>query len=102
MLQVTVNTCTCTDVFTVITTKDQSGGIYYSYSTGSQRFMTIVHKPRPPATTPFRLWSVYNKSLAPCYNYNVFLSGTYTRLLLLALLLVLRTCNNTDAVIFSV
>ena len=27
-VEVTVNTCTCTDVFTVITTKDQSGGMY--------------------------------------------------------------------------
>ena len=27
-IKVTVNTCTCTDVFTVITTKDRSGGIY--------------------------------------------------------------------------
>ena len=27
-IEVTVNTCTCTAVFTVITTKDQSGGIY--------------------------------------------------------------------------
>ena len=26
-VEVTVNTCTCTNVFTVITTKDQSGGI---------------------------------------------------------------------------
>ena len=35
------NTCTCTDVFTVITTKDQSGGIYNSYSTGGQGFMAV-------------------------------------------------------------
>ena len=27
-VEVTVNTCTCTDVFTITTTKDQSGGIY--------------------------------------------------------------------------
>ena len=26
--EVTVNTCTCTDVFTVITTKHQSSGLY--------------------------------------------------------------------------
>ena len=31
-IEVTVNTCTCTDVFTMITTKDQSGGIYNTYS----------------------------------------------------------------------
>ena len=29
-VEVTVNTCTCTDVFTI--TKDQSGGIYNNYS----------------------------------------------------------------------
>ena len=44
---VTVNTCTCTDVFTIITTKDQSGGIYNSYSTGGQGFMAVVNKPPP-------------------------------------------------------
>ena len=33
MLEVTVNICTCTAVFTVITTTDQSGGIYNSCST---------------------------------------------------------------------
>ena len=43
-VEVTVNTCTCTDV---ITTKDQSGGIY---STGGQGFMAVVSKPRPRAT----------------------------------------------------
>ena len=37
-IEVTVNTCTCTDVFTVIT-KAQSGGTYNSYSTGGQGFM---------------------------------------------------------------
>ena len=40
-IEVTVNTCTCTDMFTVITTKDQSGGIYNSYSTGGQGFMGV-------------------------------------------------------------
>ena len=45
--EVTVNTCTCTDVFTIIKTKDQSGGIY---STGGQGFMASVNKPRPRAT----------------------------------------------------
>ena len=29
-IEVTGNICTCTDVFTIITTKDQSGGIYNS------------------------------------------------------------------------
>ena len=43
--KVNVNTCTCTDVFTIITTKDQSGGIYNSYSTGGQGFMAVVNKP---------------------------------------------------------
>ena len=44
--EVTVNTCRCTDVFTVITMKDQSGGIYNNYSTGGQGFMAVVNKPR--------------------------------------------------------
>ena len=35
-IEVTVNTCVCTDVFITKTKKDQSGGIYNSYSTGSQ------------------------------------------------------------------
>ena len=48
-VEVTVNTCTCTDVFTKIT-KDQSGGIYNSYSTGSQGFMAVVITPCPRAT----------------------------------------------------
>ena len=41
---VEVNTCTCTDVFTVLATKDQSGGIYNSYSTGGQGFMDVLNK----------------------------------------------------------
>ena len=49
-IEVTVNTCTCTDVFTIITTKDQSGGIYNNYSTGGQGFMAVVNKPGPWAT----------------------------------------------------
>ena len=49
-IEVTVNTCTCTDVFTIITTKGQSGGIYNNYSTGGQGFMAVVNKPRPRAT----------------------------------------------------
>ena len=40
-VEVTVNTCTCTDVVTIITTKNQSGGIYNNYSTGGQGFMTV-------------------------------------------------------------
>ena len=49
-IEVTVNTCTCTDVFTVITTKDQSGGTYNNYSPGGQGFMAVVNKLRPWAT----------------------------------------------------
>ena len=49
-IEVTVNTCTCTDVFTIIPTKDQSGGIYNNYSTGGQGFMAVVNKPHPQAT----------------------------------------------------
>ena len=48
--EVTVNTCTCTDVFTIIKTKDQSGRIYNNYSTGGQEFMAAVNKPHPRAT----------------------------------------------------
>ena len=48
-VQVTVNTCTCTDLFTIITTKDQSGGICNSYSTGGQG-LAAVNKPCPQAT----------------------------------------------------
>ena len=54
-IEVTVNTCTCTDAFTVITTKDQSGG--NSYSTCGQGFVAVVNKPRPQAMPQTR--SVY-------------------------------------------
>ena len=68
-IEVTINTCTCKDVFTVITTKDQSGGIYNNYSTGGQGFMALVNKPCPQATCPQATpsdWAVYcHKSLAP-------------------------------------
>ena len=40
-IEVTVNTCTCTELFTIITTKNQSGGVYNSYSTGGQGFMAV-------------------------------------------------------------
>ena len=40
-IKVTVNTCTCTDLFTIIATKNQSGGIYNSYSTDGQEFMAV-------------------------------------------------------------
>ena len=46
-IEVTVSTCTCKEEFTIITTKDQSGGTYNNYSTGGQRFMALVNKPRP-------------------------------------------------------
>ena len=39
--EVTVNTCTCTDLFAVITTKDQSDGVYNSYSTGGHGLMAV-------------------------------------------------------------
>ena len=36
-------TCTCTDVFTILTTENQSGGICYSYSTtGGQGFIAVT------------------------------------------------------------
>ena len=44
-IEVTVNTY----MFTVITIKGQSGGIYSSYSTSGQEFMAIVNKPCPQA-----------------------------------------------------
>ena len=60
-IEVAVNTCTCTDVFTIITTKDQSGGIYNNYRAGSNNYRLVVNKPCPWATPSD---SVY-KSLAP-------------------------------------
>ena len=60
-IEVSVNTCTCTDVFTIITTKDQSGGIYNSYSTCGQGFKQTSSLGYSPQTQ-----SVYcHKSLAP-------------------------------------
>ena len=54
----TVNTCTCIDVFTIITTNDQSvhGILYSSYSTGDQGFKTVVNKPCP--------WAIYTLGLS--------------------------------------
>ena len=46
-VNVTVNTFTCTDVFTIISTKDQSGGICNGYIV--QGFMAVVNKPHPRA-----------------------------------------------------
>ena len=43
-IEVTVNTCTCTDVFTVIT--NQVGYVYNSNSTGG---LVVVNKPCPHA-----------------------------------------------------
>ena len=48
-VEVTVNVFTCTDVYTVITTKDQSGG-YVIVTSGGQGFMAVVNKPHPQAT----------------------------------------------------
>ena len=57
-------------MFTIMTTKDRSGGIYNNYSTGGQGFTTVVSKPRPWAHalglslfTAINLWHL-------CYNYN--------------------------------
>ena len=52
-IEVTVNTCTCTDVFTIITTKDQSGGIYNNYSTGGQGFMAVSKQTSSSGTGKF-------------------------------------------------
>ena len=46
--EVAVNTCTHRDLFTVITTKDQSGGIYEMVTAQVARDLWLIaHKPRP-------------------------------------------------------
>ena len=70
-IKVTVNTCTCTNVFKVITTKDQSGGIYNTCSCtiGGQGLwlQTNLVLGLHPQT-----WPIYcHKSLAFCYNFNM-------------------------------
>ena len=68
-IEVILNICTCTDVFTIITTKDQSGGIYSSYSTGGHR-LTGVNKQTLSSDCALQTQSVYcHKSLALYYNY---------------------------------
>ena len=61
-VEVTVNTCTCTDVFTIITTKDQSGWMHNSYSPGKLR----------PQATPL---DSFGLPLALCYSYPLFLQS---------------------------
>ena len=70
-IKVTVNTCTCTNVFTVITTKDQSGGIYNTCSCtiGGQGLwlQTNLVLGLHPQT-----WPIYcHKSFAFCYNFKL-------------------------------
>ena len=52
----------------MFTVKDQSGGIYNSYSTGGQEFMAVVSK--PTSSSGYVLLSIHcHKSLALCYNH---------------------------------
>ena len=64
---VTVNTCTCTDVFTV-TTKDQSDIIINSYSTGGHGIYGYS-KQTSSSGYAFRL-SLFS-AINPCYNCNI-------------------------------
>ena len=59
-----VNTCTCTDVFTVITTKDQSGGIYND-NTGGQGFCKQASS--SGYILRLSLFIYCHKSLPQCY-----------------------------------
>ena len=43
-------TCTCTNVFTVITTKDQSGGIQIVIAQMARDLWLLVNKPHPRDT----------------------------------------------------
>ena len=52
-IEVTVNTCTCTDVFTVITTKDQSGGVIAQVA---RDLWLLVSKYCPWATPAINPW----------------------------------------------
>ena len=69
-IEVTVNTYTCTDVFTIITTKDQSGGISNNYSTGGQGFMAVS---KQTSSSGYALGLSLFTAINPwhlCYNYN--------------------------------
>ena len=68
-IEVTVNTCTRTDVFTVITTKDQSGRIHNNYSPGGQEFMAIS---KQTSSSGYALQLGLFTAINPwhlCYNY---------------------------------
>ena len=68
-IEVTVNTCTCTDVLTVITTKDQSGGIYNNYNPGGQEFMAVS---KQTSSSGYDLGLGLFTAINPwhlCYNY---------------------------------
>ena len=69
-IEITVNTCTCTDVFTVMTTKDQSGGIY---STGGA-WPGIYGCSKQTSSSGYALRLSLFTAINPwhlCYNYNV-------------------------------
>ena len=79
-IKVTVNTCTCTDLFTIISTKNQSGGIYNSYSTGGQEFMAVSkHTSSLGFILGLCLWtrSVYCLALCFCQPHPKHVQITY-------------------------
>ena len=79
-IKVTVNTCTCTDLFTIIATKNQSGGIYNSYSTGGQEFMAVSkHTSSLGFILGLCLWtqSVYCLALCFCQPHPKHVQITY-------------------------
>ena len=67
-IEVILNACTCTDVFTLVTTKDQSGGIYNSYSTGGHR-LTALNKQALSSDCSLGL-SLFTAINPWHYNYN--------------------------------
>ena len=68
-IEVTVNTCICTDVFTVITTNDQSSGIYNSYGTGT-RWPEIYGCNKQTSSSGYALGLGLFTAINP-YNYNM-------------------------------
>ena len=80
--EVTVNTCTCTDVFIIITMKDQSGGIYNDHSTDGQGFMAVVKKNSSSGyTLGLGLFTAINLWYL-CYSYNVSTNVLHIQFLL--------------------
>ena len=67
----TVNTCTCIEVFTIITAKDQSGGIYNGHSTGWSGIYAYSKQTSSSGYTLELCLFTAIKCLAPCYNYHI-------------------------------